>query len=185
MLITPIGRTLALLFLAGLVRENAVSTGSTSLDRGAQAATRAWSPSGGEGELNREIVTVAADELGPISPNAYRRSLYRICRVTAYHDRGLTAAGVPSGVGQCAAPEDIPFGSIIRVPALNRWFVVTDRTHKRFRRNTVDLFMPDRAECLQFGVNYMECEILVPHFIPRYGSLQLQAAVATIRSISG
>ncbi len=89
-------------------------------------------------------------------------SLRRIHRVTAYCDRGTTAAGVPSGVGQCAAPADIPFGSKIYIPALKRTFVVTDRTHKRFRHNTVDIFMPSKRRCREFGVDYLECVIQLP-----------------------
>lgn len=86
----------------------------------------------------------------------------RICRVTAYCDRGTTASGVQSGVGQCAAPIDIPFGSRIHIPELGRTFLVTDRTARRFRHNTVDIFIPTRAACLQFGRQYLVCEILPP-----------------------
>ncbi len=101
------------------------------------------------------------------------KKLVRVYRVTAYCDRGLTASGVPSGVGQCAAPADIPFGSKIYIPALKRTFVVTDRTHKRFRHNTVDLFIPQREACLEFGRNYLECEISLPDQPPRYASPRL------------
>ncbi|MGE3181386.1 MAG: 3D domain-containing protein [Phycisphaerae bacterium] len=87
---------------------------------------------------------------------------FRICRVTAYCDRGITAAGTESGVGQCAAPADIPFGTRVYIPELDRTFVVTDRTHKRFRGNTVDLFMPTEEICRQFGRNYLECEFQLP-----------------------
>ena len=44
----------------------------------------------------------------------------RVCRVTAYCDRGLTASGRRVGVGQCAAPPSIPFGSKVYIPALGR-----------------------------------------------------------------
>jgi 3D (Asp-Asp-Asp) domain-containing protein len=86
---------------------------------------------------------------------------YRICRITAYCDRGVTASGVESGVGQCAAPGDIPFGATVYIPDLDLTLTVTDRTARRFRGNTVDIFMPDREECLDFGRQYLEC-----HFIP-------------------
>ncbi len=82
----------------------------------------------------------------------------RVCRVTAYCDQGTTASGVPSGLGQCAAPADIPFGSQVYIPALGKTFVVTDRTHRRFRRSTVDLFIPTKRQCLQFGRQFLECE---------------------------
>jgi 3D (Asp-Asp-Asp) domain-containing protein len=86
----------------------------------------------------------------------------RICRVTAYNDRGLTSAGVPSGLGQCAAPADIPLGSRIHIPALGRSFVVTDRTHRRFRNSTVDIFLPCPDRCRLFGCKYLEVEITLP-----------------------
>ena len=92
----------------------------------------------------------------------YAASEYRVCRVTAYHDRGTTASGVQSGVGQCAAPADIPFGSKVTIPALGRSFIVTDRTHQRFRHNTVDLFIPSREACLEFGRHYLEVIVVPP-----------------------
>ena len=89
------------------------------------------------------------------------RLIVRICRVTAYCDRGTTASGVQSGVGQCAAPGDIPFGSTVYIPQLDRTFVVTDRTARRFRRNTVDIFISSREACLEFGRSYLKCEFTI------------------------
>jgi rare lipoprotein A len=86
----------------------------------------------------------------------------RVLRVTAYCDNGVTASGIRSGVGQCAAPRDVPFGSKIYIPALRRTFVVTDRTHPRFRHNTVDIFIPSEMKCLRFGRSYLECHITPP-----------------------
>ncbi len=107
--------------------------------------------------------------------------IHRICRVTTYCDRGLTSAGVPPGVGQCAAPADIPFGSRVYIPALDRTFIVTDRTARRFRHNTVDLFIPDRGKCKIFGRRYFECEITIPRDAVRYGSPRLKALVTASR----
>mgnify|MGYP000953688044 CR=1 FL=1 len=87
------------------------------------------------------------------------KTVRRTYRITAYCDRGTTASGVQSGVGQCAAPADIPFGSLVYIPALNKTLVVTDRTHRRFRHNTVDIFIPTEWSCRQFGVKYLECVI--------------------------
>ncbi|MCK4340921.1 MAG: 3D domain-containing protein [Phycisphaerae bacterium] len=105
----------------------------------------------------------ARNDPPPSAPdNPASKTLYRICRVTAYCDRGITASGVHSGVGQCAAPGYIPLGSTVYVPALNRTFVVTDRTHRRFRQSTVDIFIPSKRQCRQFGRQYLECEFTVP-----------------------
>lgn len=105
-------------------------------------------------------------------------AIHRIYRVTAYCDRGTTAAGVPSGVGQCAAPADIPFGSRIYIPELDRTFIVTDRTAKRFRHNTVDLYLPDRTDCKRFGRRYLECEITTPACRIAYASKELKQILA-------
>jgi 3D (Asp-Asp-Asp) domain-containing protein len=109
--------------------------------------------------------TVAA----PAKAASHRRSaasasgrVKRVYRVTAYCDQGITASGRRSGVGQCAAPSQIPFGAKVHIPALNRTFVVTDRTNKRFRHNTVDIFMNSEWACKQFGRSYLECEITLP-----------------------
>jgi 3D (Asp-Asp-Asp) domain-containing protein len=101
--------------------------------------------------------------------------LYRVCRVTAYCDHGTTASGVESGVGQCAAPQDIPFGSLVYIPELRRTFVVTDRTHRRFRLNTVDIFIASEDECLEFGLNYMDCEFMLPPDAPPIANLTSNA----------
>jgi 3D (Asp-Asp-Asp) domain-containing protein len=89
-------------------------------------------------------------------------TFHRVYRVTAYDDWGVTASGRQVGVGQCAAPADIPFGARVYIPALRREFVVTDRTHPRFRHNTVDLFMPGEDNCRQFGRRYLKCIIRLP-----------------------
>jgi len=95
-------------------------------------------------------------------PNESFVTIRRVCRVTAYCDRGITASGRRVGPGQCAAPAYIPFGAKVYIPALGRSFVVTDRTHRRFRHNTVDIFLPSRELCVRFGRKYLECEFVVP-----------------------
>lgn len=114
----------------------------------------------------------AAPETVPVDKRN-SRTVQRVCRVTAYCDRGLTAAGVRSGVGQCAAPVDIPLGSTVYIPALHRKFVVTDRTHRRFRHNTVDLFIPSEMQCHKFGRRYLDCEFTLVEEPVRYGELRL------------
>lgn len=138
-----------------------------------------WSDSAsqrGPTELAAPNVAIAAP--GVLDAVDYQPDVeVRICRVTAYCDRGTTAAGIPSGVGQCAGPADLPFGTEVYIPALDRTFIVTDRTAKRFRHNTVDLFVPDKTECKQFGRNFLECHIRLPVEKARYGDPDLQAAV--------
>lgn len=104
----------------------------------------------------------AGPPVEPVADEAEAVRLSRVCRVTAYCDRGTTAAGVPSGVGQCAAPGYIPLGSKVYIPALDQTFIVTDRTNKRFRNSTVDLFIPAKSQCRQFGCQFLECEFTIP-----------------------
>ncbi len=80
-----------------------------------------------------------------------------VLRITAYCDRGVTASGVRAGPGQCAAPEYVPFGSVVVVDG--RRYVCTDRTAKRFRQNTVDIWNGSRAECLRRGVAWKRVRI--------------------------
>ncbi|MGD8450324.1 MAG: 3D domain-containing protein [Phycisphaerae bacterium] len=124
-------------------------------------------------ELVEPVEPAEAEEEGPIHVTLPPRRVRRVQRVTAYCDRGLTAAGVPSGYGQCAAPADIPFGSKVYIPALGKTFIVTDRTHKRFRHNTVDIFMPSSWSCRQFGRKYLECEYTLVREEPDYGDVKV------------
>lgn len=110
----------------------------------------------------------------PISTSVFQK----IYRVTAYCDRGITAAGIPSGYGQCAAPADIPFGARIYVPEIGQYFIVTDRTHRRFRHNTIDLFIPSKADCLQFGRRTLACEVELPAEPIPYASPVLPELIA-------
>jgi 3D (Asp-Asp-Asp) domain-containing protein len=116
------------------------------------------------------------------SESTSTKKIRREFRVTAYCDRGLTAAGVQSGVGQCAAPADIPLGSRIYIPELNRTLIVTDRTHKRFRHNTIDVFIPDRQACIQFGRKQLTAEVTLPDQPHRYGSAKILDDVARLDS---
>ncbi len=110
----------------------------------------------------------------PISDLVFQKTY----RVTAYCDRGITAAGIQSGYGQCAAPADIPFGARIFVPELGQYFIVTDRTHRRFRHNTIDLFIPSKADCLQFGRRTLTCEVELPAEPISYASPALAELIA-------
>ena len=147
------------------------------LSLGSQALTaRETSPDPGISDLPSGV-----DEEWDGGVEAASQGELRLFRVTAYCDRGITASGIPSGVGQCAGPEDLPFGTRIYVPALERTFIVTDRTHRRFRQNTVDLFIPNYGACRQFGRHYLECQITRPEKPFRYGSNSLASAVGEVQ----
>lgn len=129
----------------------------------------------------RTVESAGRPDSGP-GQQANRRVVRRVYRVTAYNDRGLTASGVWSGVGQCAAPADIPFGARVHIPALGRTLVVTDRTHRRFRSNTVDIYMPGYEQCRSFGRRYLECVVEFPPEPFEYGSPELKKLVRQVGS---
>lgn len=73
---------------------------------------------------------------------------------------GITASGRRVGVGQCAAPSFVPLGSRVKVDG--RWLLVTDRTAKRWRGGTIDVYMPSHREARQHGVKWREVQIERP-----------------------
>jgi 3D (Asp-Asp-Asp) domain-containing protein len=67
-----------------------------------------------------------------------------------YRD-GLTATGFPVGLGIIAVdPEIIPYGSIVYIPQLKRFFIALD-TGSAIKGRRIDIFMRDRKEALRFG----------------------------------
>jgi hypothetical protein len=56
---------------------------------------------------------------------------------------------------------------------LHRKLIVTDRTHRRFRHNTVDVFIPSERQCRQFGRRYLECEFTLVDEPVKYGELRV------------
>lgn len=87
----------------------------------------------------------------------------RVMRITAYtnHDpgmdgKGITASGERTQEGRTiAAPSDIPFGTQVYVPALKNTYTVTDRGGAIVGER-LDVYMENRAEALQFGVQELE-----------------------------
>ena len=78
------------------------------------------------------------------------------------NSRGITASGVPVQEGvTIAAPPDVPFGSKIHVPALNRTYTVTDRGGA-IRGDRLDLFMEDIGKAMEFGKQRLEVVITRP-----------------------
>jgi 3D (Asp-Asp-Asp) domain-containing protein len=173
----------ALSLISAAYREEAASRSPIASDDTASDDTRdggSSSSSTDEEAILSADASEAETEDADVTGNATGQDR-RVLRVTAYCDVGITASGVPSGPGQCAAPADIPFGSRIYIPELETTFVVTDRTHKRFRHNTVDLFIPDEASCLRFGRQYLECVILPPEHDYTYASPKLAEVVSAAK----
>jgi len=87
----------------------------------------------------------------------------RVMRITAYtkngkgmNGKGITTNGQRTIEGHTiAAPESIPFGTQINIPALGKTFTVTDRGGA-IKGNRLDLFMESRKDAMEFGIREME-----------------------------
>jgi 3D (Asp-Asp-Asp) domain-containing protein len=73
--------------------------------------------------------------------------------ITGCTDTGdLTKSETDPRVGiTCAAPPWIPFGTHLIIDGVPGEWVVEDWTAKRFRHNTVDLYMKDRKTAIKWG----------------------------------
>lgn len=88
---------------------------------------------------------------------------HRVMRITAYtaKDKGMNGLGITASGEKAiegvtvAAPPDIPFGTQIYVPALDKTYIVTDRGGA-IKGNRLDLFIEDRKRALEFGVKDLE-----------------------------
>ncbi len=100
------------------------------------------------------------------SPTLSQHATHARLRVTYYCTRGITASGCGTAPGQCAAPAWIPLGSRVKVDG--RWLVVTDRTARKWRNGTIDVWVPTRREALVRGVHYSWVEVVAPAKAWRY-----------------
>ena len=94
-----LARTLGVFVVTVIVVRQTVATDSISIARAAIAPDVT--------ALDARISPESDQTCSPsiiLDSDSYRRTF----RVTAYCDRGITAAGIQSGYGQCAAPADIP-----------------------------------------------------------------------------
>lgn len=104
----------------------------------------------------------------PAQPNEFSRGStqkveHRVMRITAYtsHDKGMNGQGITASCEPVvegitiAAPPDIPFGSQIYIPSLDKTYIVTDRGGA-IKGNRLDLYMMKRSDALEFGVQDLE-----------------------------
>jgi len=115
-------------------------------------------------------VMVYRDAISALSRKGKRKSL-GFFTATAYDpvdsckpfDDGMTAELIPAGIGVAAIdPSVIPYGSILFLPELNRYFLACD-TGAAMRRNggrNVDLLMPTVESARQFGIRQLEIELI-------------------------
>jgi 3D (Asp-Asp-Asp) domain-containing protein len=99
-----------------------------------------------------------------------RRSL-GIFNVTAYDpiesckpfDDGITSVGLPVGMGVAAVdPKVVPYGSVLYIPELERYFFASDTgaAMKRGNGRNLDILMPTVKEALIFGRKHLKVELV-------------------------
>lgn len=115
-------------------------------------------------------VKVYIDAISMLSRKGKRRSL-GFFTATAYdpidscmpYDDGMTAELIPAGMGVAAVdPSVIPYGSILYLPKLNRYFLACD-TGTAMKRNSgrnIDLLMPTVESAQHFGRLRLEVELI-------------------------
>lgn len=115
-------------------------------------------------------VKVYRDSISALSRKGKKRSL-GFFTATAYDpiesckpfDDGMTAELIPAGMGVAAVdPGVIPYGSILYLPELNRYFLACD-TGAAMKRNggrNIDLLMPTVESARQFGRRQLKVELI-------------------------
>jgi 3D (Asp-Asp-Asp) domain-containing protein len=115
-------------------------------------------------------VKVYRDAITALSKKSKKKSL-GFFTATAYDpigsckpfDDGMTAELIPAGMGVAAVdPGVIPYGSILYLPDLNRYFLACD-TGTAMKRNggrNIDLLMPKAKSARQFGIQQLEIELI-------------------------
>jgi 3D (Asp-Asp-Asp) domain-containing protein len=87
----------------------------------------------------------------------------RVMKITDYtaSDKGMNGKGITTSGERVlegrtiAADIDIPFGSQIYIPDLNRTYIVTDRGGA-IHGDRLDLYMENRKDAMKFGVQELE-----------------------------
>lgn len=78
---------------------------------------------------------------------------------TAYCETGATKSGLPAGPGIVAVdPRVIPLGSLVYVEGYGQ--AIAADTGRLIKGNKIDLWMPDREQCLEFGRRTVEVTII-------------------------
>lgn len=78
-------------------------------------------------------------------------------------DDGFTSKAIPVGMGVAAVdPSVIPYGSVLYLPELKRYFFASDTGSAMRKGNgrNIDLFVPTVKEALEFGRRTVEVELI-------------------------
>lgn len=79
----------------------------------------------------------------------------------AYCINGMTSRGVSTRRGVIAVdPKVIPYGSKLYVPGYG-WGTALD-TGGSIKGNTIDLWMPTRSQCMQWGTRTLKVKVIAP-----------------------
>lgn len=88
-------------------------------------------------------------------PITFQMSAYCSCSYCCDTNTGITASGKNVQEGMVALPKDIPFGTKVVIPSLDKEYVCEDRggfieyTNEGYMR--VDVFLNSHSECVKYG----------------------------------
>ena len=79
---------------------------------------------------------------------------------TAYHCGTITSTGITPRWGIIAVdPKVIPYGSIVYIPAFDKYFVAED-CGGGIKGNKIDIYINDKTQCINWGVRKRKIEII-------------------------
>jgi len=98
----------------------------------------------------RQVIINKTESVGEVVNGHVTAYLCKDSRERRFH--GITKSGARCVPGRTAAvdPRYIPFGSVIYVPALGRYYIAED-TGNMIKRNAIDLAFKTRKEAVKFG----------------------------------
>lgn len=134
--------------------------------------------SNNEGIINNEIITeekIVPETLNILPANDdLTVKFIKSVAITAYNSEVnqcddspcITANGFnlcEYGIEDTIAVNFLEFGTKVRIPELygDKIFVVRDRMHSRYK-NRIDIWMLEKQDALNFGIQYAKIEVLEP-----------------------
>lgn len=108
----------------------------------------------------------AKEKQNNIKQITFELSAYCPCSYCCNTNTGITASGERVQEGMVALPKNIPFGTKVVIPSLDKEYVCEDRggfieyTDEGYMR--VDVYMESHSECLQFGRFVIDGYLIYP-----------------------
>jgi 3D (Asp-Asp-Asp) domain-containing protein len=142
-------------YLASLRREGELTRSQidaleTRARAAEQASARISSPTSAAAEATAEPTATPAAAQGELAPGSPAGTRTLVVDAVAYHLPGVTASGIPVGVGVIAVdPTVIPLGTRVFVPGYGP--AVAADVGTAIKGNIIDLWMPSTPQAMAWG----------------------------------